>query len=125
MVYSMKKKKILIVEDVNIISMELEMKLSVAGYNIVGIAKTGEEAVKLAHLRKPDVIIMDIFLQGIMNGISAAQKICNKEKIQIIYMTGNDHLKEDQKLLDTDPVAVLSTPAFDWELYDALQNATK
>ena len=121
----MKKIKILIVEDVNIISMELEMKLSLAGYEIVGVAIKGEEAVEIAKKKKPDIILMDIFLQGSINGITAAQKICAKRKIPIIYMTGNDHLREDQSLLDTNPIAVLSKPAFDWELYEAIEEATK
>jgi len=121
----MKKEKILIVEDELILSMELEMRLQDNDFQNIKITTTGEQAVELAMSFKPDVILMDIMLNGAINGIETASQILAYKKIPIIYLTGNDHLKEDDKLIATSPIAILGKPLSDWELVEAIEKALK
>ena len=79
--------RVLIVEDEHIIAADLDMKLARMGYNVVGSAVTGEEALDLAERHRPDVILMDIQLQGGMNGREAAETIRARHRIPIIFIT--------------------------------------
>lgn len=121
----MKEKRILIVEDEMILALELEMRLQSKGFDNIKCAYTGEEAVEFAVTFKPDVILMDIMLRGKINGIEAARLIMQINKIPIIYITGNDHLKKDKKLLATKPAAILSKPCSDWELFEVIEKSAK
>ena len=119
----MKKGKILIVEDEMILAMELEMRLQSEGFHKIKRTSSGEKAVELAMSFKPDVILMDIMLSGVINGIEAARLILEFNKIPIIYITGNDHLRKDKQVLATKPVAILGKPLSDWELFEAIEKA--
>ena len=121
----MQKEKILIVEDELILAMELEMRLQSKNFCNIKIVTKGEQAVKSAKSFQPDVILMDIMLSGVINGIEAATQILAHKKIPIIYITGNDHLKEDTKLLATNPIAVLGKPLSDWKLFESIDKALK
>ena len=83
----LKKASILIVEDESIVAMDMQSRLWKMGYEVAGIAYTGEEAVEKALKTKPDLILMDIRLKGIVDGISAGQEICAKADIPIVYLT--------------------------------------
>ncbi len=117
--------KILIVEDELILAMELEMRLQSKDFYNTKIVTKGEQAVKSAKSFQPDVILMDIMLPGVINGIEAAIQILAFKKIPIIYITGNDHLREDAKLLATNPVTILGKPLSAWELFESLDKALK
>ena len=82
------KLKILIVEDEVIIAMRFEVFFSRRGYQVVDLVSSGEEAIKAAIKEKPDLILMDINLKGMMSGIEAATKITAEDNIPIIFMTG-------------------------------------
>jgi len=83
----MSKENILIVEDKLIVAENLKNKLEQIGYAVSGIVTSGEEAVKKAIKLQPDLILMDIRLEGKMDGIDAAKQIRKKCKIPIIYVT--------------------------------------
>ncbi|BDZ69934.1 response regulator [Methanobacterium petrolearium] len=71
-------KNILIVEDEYITSFELETKIQSWGYSVVGIATSGFEAIKMSEELHPDMIIMDIQLNGVENGIDVTKKFKTK-----------------------------------------------
>ncbi len=121
----MQKVKILIVEDELILAMDLEMRLQSKNFNSIKIVTNGEQAIKSAKSFQPNVILMDIMLPGVMNGIDAAKQILTFNHIPIIYITGNDHLKENAKLLATNPIAILGKPLSDWELFESIEKALK
>jgi CheY-like chemotaxis protein len=79
--------RVLIVEDELIVAADLEIKLRRMGYDVVGIATSGEEAVELAEKENPNVILMDIQLQGVMFGTEAARRIQERAKIPVIFLT--------------------------------------
>ena len=121
----MTQDKILIVKDELILAMELEMKLQLRDFHKIKIISTGEEEIDLAHSYKPGLVIMDIMLKSKINGIEAASQILAHKKIPLIYITGNSHLREDAKLLATNPIEVLSKPLSDWELFNSIKKALK
>ncbi|MDZ7771896.1 MAG: response regulator [Balneolaceae bacterium] len=85
----MSSKNILIVEDELIISLIIEKMVKNMGHRVVGKVRSGEEAIYSARSLKPDLILMDIRLQGEIDGIEAMTEIRKLEDIPVIYITGN------------------------------------
>lgn len=81
--------KILIVEDETIIALDIKRTLSKAGYDIVGIAASAEEALSQAAEFTPDLVLMDISIEGEIDGIDAAIQIHEAYRIPVIYLTAH------------------------------------
>lgn len=86
------KSKILIVEDKSIEAKDLKESLKSFGYNVVGIASTGDEAINMVAELKVDLVIMDVDLKEEMDGIEAAENIWEEFDIPVVYLTS--HTKE-------------------------------
>ncbi|HPG39138.1 MAG TPA: response regulator [bacterium] len=96
----MTKQKILIVEDEAIIAVDLKLKLELGGYEVAGIVSSGEAALDHVEKNKPDLVIMDIILDGAMNGVEAAAEISKRCPTPILYLSAHsekDLLEESQK----------------------------
>ncbi len=78
---------VLVVEDEGLISLDIETHLLNLGYNISGIAETGQQAVEKSLAARPDLILMDIRLKGEMDGIDAASAITAQLDVPIIFLT--------------------------------------
>ncbi|HEX2723995.1 MAG TPA: response regulator, partial [Gemmatimonadaceae bacterium] len=85
----MEKPKILIVEDEQIIAVDLERNLTHMGYHVVGVAARKDEAVRLTGDTCPDLVLMDIQLEGQEDGIAAAAEIRRKWRIPVVFLTAN------------------------------------
>jgi len=83
----MEKKKILIVEDENIVADDIKHTLINFGYEVIATVSSGEEAIKITDLTNPDLILMDIVLDGSKSGSEAAVEIKEKHQIPIIFLT--------------------------------------
>ena len=83
----MPSKRVLIVEDENIVAADIRARLDQLGYDVVGHVTTGRDSVLKAKELNPDIILMDIKLKGNMDGVSAAALINETCSIPIIYMT--------------------------------------
>lgn len=83
----MKGSKILIVEDSKLTAKTIQNSLIKLGYIVSDICSKGEEAIRSALIHNPEIILMDIELEGDMNGIETATKITNILNIPIIYLT--------------------------------------
>ena len=79
--------KILIVEDVPNVAIVLKARLESFGYEVCDIARTGPRAIECALEHKPDLILMDILLEGDMNGIEAAKQINLQSSVPIIFLS--------------------------------------
>lgn len=106
----MPKIKILIVEDESLVALNYKLFLEQEGYEVIGIVKSGEEAIQQWKEKQPDIVLMDIMLSGKKNGIEAAAVIKEDNGPALIYITGNDQFFNDTSLRSTRPVAVLSKP---------------
>lgn len=83
----MASEKILVVEDDALGRKDIQIALERAGYEVVGMASTGLEAINLADTLSPDLVLMDIRLEGGMDGVEAAGEISRRFDIPIIYLT--------------------------------------
>lgn len=79
--------KVLVVEDEAIIAWDIEAIVLEAGYNVVGLARTTEEALSLAP--QADVALVDVRLADGMTGPDIAQALVEKHGLAVVFMTGN------------------------------------
>ena len=101
------KPRILILEDEEDISHRLHTDLTDQNYNVVGIAVSYDEAMKITQNHKPDLALCDIKIQGYKDGIETAEEIKTKFNIPIIFLTAYmDHLLM-QRALETNPASYL------------------
>ena len=79
--------KILIVEDERITAESVKCTLEDLGYEVCAIVATGADAIEKATQKRPDLVLMDIVLQGAMDGIEAADRIRTVLGIPVVYAT--------------------------------------
>ena len=79
--------QILIVEDEPIVAADLKVRLELLGCQVVGSVPSGEKAVALAGQWRPHLVLMDIRLEGRMDGIEAAQEIRRQWRLPVVYLT--------------------------------------
>ncbi len=79
--------RILVVEDETIVQLDLQHRLERMGHSVIGTATTGEEAVAKAIDLKPDLVLMDVRLEGPMDGIEAARRIHAEQDTPVVYVT--------------------------------------
>lgn len=79
--------RILIVEDEQIIAADIRNKLVRMGHEVVGMAIAGSEAITMADELRPDLVLMDLQLEGKMSGTEAAQSIQQRTGAPVIFVT--------------------------------------
>jgi DNA-binding NarL/FixJ family response regulator len=81
--------RVLVAEDDYLVALELEAGLKDAGFEVVGIAASADDVVKLAESRRPVLAIMDIRLAGGRDGIDAALELFRRSGIRSIFATAH------------------------------------
>ncbi|MBV8810289.1 MAG: response regulator [Acidobacteriaceae bacterium] len=117
------KARILIVEDEPLNARILEFQLTRLGYSIVAVVASGEEAVKLATTGRPDIVLMDVQLEGAMDGVEAATLIRRCMGIPVVYLTGNSDEQTMERARATDAFAYLHKPFQEGDVHSTLQMA--
>ncbi|NET27517.1 bifunctional diguanylate cyclase/phosphodiesterase [Okeania sp. SIO1I7] len=102
--------KILIVEDELIVAENLRMVLQKLGYEIVGVIHSGEEVIQQVATTNPDLILMDIMLQGEIDGITAAEKIHQQFQSPVIFTTAYADDDTIERAKHTHPYGYLIKP---------------
>ena len=88
---------ILIVEDEQVTALELQNRLRRLGYRVTGVISSGEDALTSIDERRPDLVLMDIFLDGEITGTQAADVINQRAGIPVVYLTAySDPVTLDQ-----------------------------
>jgi PAS domain S-box-containing protein len=117
------KERILIVEDERIVGEDIKKTLETFGYIVTSIESSRKGALKKAEKDKPDLVLMDIMLQGKMEGVHAAEKIRSQFGIPVVYLTAYT----DKKLLEeakiTGPYGYIVKPFTNAELYTTIETA--
>lgn len=106
----MDKIKVLVVDDERLVAIGIKDKLEKLGYDVVGMASSGEEAVEAVLEKKPDVVLMDIVLKGDMDGIETAQTIHSYNDTPIIYITAYADEKIIERAKITEPYGYILKP---------------
>lgn len=104
------KSKILIVEDESIEAMVFEKSLKNFGYDVVGVASTGEEAIKKVAKYKPDLVLMDIVLKGDMDGIETATLLKEHYDMSVLYLTAHPEESVVDRAKLTSPYGYIIKP---------------
>jgi len=120
---SEKKGNIFIVEDDMLLSLVEERLLIKLGYNVIGKAVSGEEAVSKIKSTKPDLVLMDISLNGRMDGIETMTEIRKFSTVPVIYLSGNSDQLNLERAKKTSYVDYLVKPITEHDLVDPLKQA--
>jgi CheY-like chemotaxis protein len=107
---STNKKTVMIVEDDLILNLLYESYLEILGYDAEGELVYGKTAVEVAQRIEPDLILMDISLEGDMDGIEAMKEIRNFSDAPVIYITGNSDPYHVQRAKETNYIDYLVKP---------------
>lgn len=119
----MSKSKIMIVEDESIIAEDLADSLEDMGYIVVDIVSSGEEAILMAAEKQPHLILMDVILQGEIDGITAAEEIYSSLQIPIIFLTAYSDNQTLQRVKATNPFGYIVKPFEERNLYLTIEIA--
>ena len=106
----MAKAKILVVEDEAIIAMGIETTLKNQGYEVLYTVSSGEEAIRKVSKICPDLVLMDIELNGRMNGIEATRQIQKLVDIPVVYLTAKTNVTTLQEAKITEPYRYIVKP---------------
>jgi putative two-component system response regulator len=114
---------ILVVEDEWIVANQICRNLRNFGYTVCSTASTGDEAIERAEAERPDLILMDIVLNGKMDGIEAADRITSQFDIPVIYLTCYTDQEYIERAKQTKPFGYLVKPDHLKELYANIEMA--
>jgi PAS domain S-box-containing protein len=115
--------QIMVVEDEPGVRKTIEHTLKNLGYGVSALAVSGEEALEKADETRPDLVLMDIVLNGKMDGIETARRIRERFDIPVIYLTGSADDKTLKRAKPTDPFGYVLKPFREQELYTAIELA--
>jgi diguanylate cyclase (GGDEF)-like protein len=117
------QKKILIVEDESIIAEDISDSLISLGYRITGMVYSGEEAIEAAAKCRPDLVLMDVNLQGEIDGITAAAEIRARFQIPVVYLTAYADENTLRRVNATKPFGYIIKPFEEKNLHTTIQLA--
>jgi CheY-like chemotaxis protein len=115
--------KILIVEDEIITAKAIEQSLRNASYKVVGIAASGEEAIEKASHLRPDLILMDIKLKGLLDGVITTQRIQSDLDIPVVYLTALSDDETIKRVIASKAYGYLVKPFRERELCETVKKA--
>src|SRR6056297_3078039 len=97
----MKKTEILVVEDINSIEIDVRNRLEELEYHVQNIVLTAEEAFKSIEENAPDIVLLDINLEGNKNGLEVANDIENRYNVPVLFLSGETNKKLLKQLANT------------------------
>jgi DNA-binding NarL/FixJ family response regulator len=117
--------RILVVEDDFLVAMQIESSLTEAGFEVVGVASSGEDAIELAATEQPRLVVMDIRLAGDHDGIDTALRLFAEQGLRCVFATA--HLDEHarRRAQPASPLGWLQKPYTMPSLVDLVRRALK
>lgn len=119
----MARARILVVEDEAIVAADVTSKLTHLGYDVVGTASRGEQAVTMANTLRPNLVLMDILLSGDMDGVEAADRIRQECPAPIVFLTAHSDSETLARAKVTAPFGYLLKPFSERELETHIEMA--
>jgi CheY-like chemotaxis protein len=101
---------ILIVEDERIVAADLQEVLNGLGYDAYAVAASGAEALAIARSKRPDIVLMDIRIDGDVDGIEVATQLRREFDTAVIFVTALADTVTVQRAKSADPCAYLIKP---------------
>jgi response regulator NasT len=115
-------RRVLIAEDEALIRLDLKEMLEEAGYQVVGEASDGQQAVELTHTLSPDLVILDVKMPG-LDGISAAEQIVEAALAPVIMLTAFSQRELVERAAAAGAMAYLVKPFDKSDLVPAIEVA--
>jgi DNA-binding NtrC family response regulator len=119
----MDKPRLLIVEDESVVVVDLASRLERMGYEVTGSAASGDEALALAGEFLPDLVLMDIRLQGAMDGVDTAQKMRDFFGLPVVFITAHAEGDTLMRAKKVEPYGYILKPFEDRELKIVIEMA--
>lgn len=118
-------KNILIVEDESLVALELCRFVRNLGYNPSASVSNAAKAIEVVHSQKIDLVLMDVYIKGNMDGISCAKEIKASKNIPLIYISAFSDDATLERAIETNPTTYLIKPFNTKELEVAIKIALK
>lgn len=119
----MEKKKILVVEDVNSIEIDVNNRLEELGYSVQSIVLSAEKAFQSIENESPDVVLMDINLDGKKDGIETAREIQENFDIPVVFLSGETDKDVLKRAAESDAYGFVAKPFQGAVLYTNIEMA--
>lgn len=113
----------MLVEDEKVVAADIQECVKGLGYEVVGAAATGTEALRLAVKTMPDLVLMDIKLKGVLDGIDVAGALYDQLKIPVVYLTAHADAEILERAKQTAPSGYVLKPFDDRTLRTAIELA--
>lgn len=115
--------RILVVEDDRVVARDIQQQLNRIGHLVVGTTARGEDALELALASKPELVLMDIRLEGEVDGIDAAQQIRETCHIPVVFLTAYADDETVRRASITEPFGYILKPFEDSQLRTVIEMA--
>ena len=112
--------RILIVEDEALLSEMLRTMLEDNGLQVVGVAETAAQAIRLADETGPDFVLMDIRLRGMGDGIDAAIAIRKQQGTPVLFLSAYYDRRHEDRMRAAEPIGCLTKPVQAEQLLKAI-----
>jgi len=119
----MEKLRIFIVEDESIVAKDIQNSLVKLGYEVIGIANNGKEAIEKIIETAPDLILMDIMIKGDLTGIDVSDRIKEQVSIPVIFLTAYADEGTLSKAKITEPYGYILKPFKEIDLHSTIEMA--
>lgn len=119
----MSNERVYIVEDERVVAIDLRKRLERLGYNVCGTSADGETALSDISRLRPDIILMDVLLQGELDGIDTALKIKKDLDIPVVFLSAYTDHATLERAKEATPVGFILKPFKERELATMLEMA--
>jgi len=119
----MSQARIMIVEDERITAEDIHDILTQLGYLVTAVVSSGRDAIREAERTKPDLVMMDIRIQGDMDGIETAREIRERYDIPVVYLTAHADRETLERAKLAEPLGYLVKPFQEPELLASIEMA--
>jgi two-component system, cell cycle sensor histidine kinase and response regulator CckA len=118
------KTKVLVVEDERLVALDLQHMLTHLGYDVIGTVASADETIARASTTCPDVVLMDIRIQGARDGIETASLLRERLDVPVLYLTAHADEATIERAKRTTPYGYLTKPFTEAALTSAIEIAT-
>lgn len=115
--------RLMLVEDERVVAMNLSQRLGMLGYDVHAVASSGAEALERASRAWPDVVLMDIRIDGNIDGIETAEKLNSIRPVPVVYLTAHSDEATLARARGSKPFGYLLKPFSEREMHATIQMA--
>ncbi|MDE1184758.1 PAS domain S-box protein [Paraburkholderia sp.] len=119
----MEHARILIVEDDRIVARDIQQQLQRIGHTIAGVTARGEDALQLALDTAPDLVLMDVRLEGEIDGIDVARQLRDRCRIPVVFLTAYADSETVERAAHAEPFGYILKPFEDLQLRTVVEMA--